>query len=136
MASNLIAPTTPPLPAKPGQRLDWYGLAGAAPALAIASAAAAAPNLTLVAAATSQLAQQLETELHFFGGEALNVEVMPDWETLPYDVFSPHQDIVSQRLLTLYRLPTVQHSVLIVPVATLIQRIAPASYLEKRAFVV
>ena len=133
MTSNLVSPLTPQLPDKPGQRLDWYDLPGAAPALAIANAAGA--NLTLVATASSQLAQQLETELRFFGGESLDVQIMPDWETLPYDVFSPHQDIVSQRLLTLYRLPAVRRSVLIVPVATLTQRIAPASYLEGRAFV-
>ncbi|MCO6440185.1 MAG: transcription-repair coupling factor [Nitrococcus mobilis] len=127
---------TPPLPGKPGQCLDWYGLPGAAPALVIANAAMADMNLILVAAASSQLAQQLETELRFFGGDSLDVQMMPDWETLPYDVFSPHQDIVSQRLRTLYRLPTVQRSVLIVPIATLIQRIAPANYLEERALLV
>ncbi|WP_198007254.1 transcription-repair coupling factor [Nitrococcus mobilis] len=136
MAPNYLTPMTPPLPGKPGQCLDWYGLPGAAPALAIANAAMAGTNLILVAAASSQLAQQLETELRFFGGDSLDVQMMPDWETLPYDVFSPHQDIVSQRLRTLYRLPTVQRSVLIVPIATLIQRIAPVNYLEERAFLV
>ncbi|MDN5849723.1 MAG: transcription-repair coupling factor, partial [Nitrococcus sp.] len=136
MASNFVTPMQPPLPGRPGQCLDWYGLPGPAQALAIANAAAAGPSLTLVAAASAQLAQQLETELRFFSGGALDIEVMPDWETLPYDVFSPHQDIVSQRLCTLYRLPANQRSVLIVPIATLIQRIAPASYLEGRVFIV
>ncbi|MDN5871916.1 MAG: transcription-repair coupling factor [Nitrococcus sp.] len=135
MASNHLSPLKPPLPGKPGPRVDWYGLPGPAQALAIANAAAAGPSLTLVVAASAQLAQQLETELRFFSGGALDIEVMPDWETLPYDVFSPHQDIVSQRLCTLYRLPANQRSVLIVPIATLIQRIAPASYLE-RVFIV
>lgn len=135
MPSNCLSPVKPPFPAKPGQRMDWYALPGAAQALAIANAASVGPSLTLVAAASSQLAQQLETELRFFGAGALNVQMMPDWETLPYDVFSPHQDIISQRLFTLYRLPAVERAVLIVPVATLMQRIAPVSYLERRAFV-
>ena len=57
----------------------------------------------------------------------------PDWETLPYDVFSPHQDIVSQRLATLYRLPQRRRGVLVVPVATLMQRLAPRGYLDRYA---
>ena len=54
----------------------------------------------------------------------------PDWETLPYDVFSPHQDIISERLATLGRLASLGRGVLIVPVTTLMVRIGPREYLD------
>ena len=60
-----------------------------------------------------------------FAGGDLDVLHFPDWETLPYDLFAPHPDIVSQRIATLYRLPSVERGVLVVPVATLMQRLAP-----------
>merc|ERR1712137_689668 len=55
----------------------------------------------------------------------------PDWETLPYDSFSPHQDIVSQRLETLFRFTQQVDGIFIVPVNTLMQRLAPTDYLAK-----
>jgi len=76
----------------------------------------------------TQRAQALETELGVFAGN-LPVLQFPDWETLPYDAFSPHPEIVSQRIATLYRLPGVKRGVLVVPVATLMQRIAPRSHI-------
>lgn len=60
---------------------------------------------------------------------------LADWETLPYDSFSPHQDIISSRLSTLYQLPTMQRGVLIVPVNTLMQRVCPHSFLHGHALV-
>lgn len=53
----------------------------------------------------------------------------PDWETLPYDLFSPHQDIISQRIASLYRLPELEHGVLVVPITTALHRLAPTSFL-------
>jgi transcription-repair coupling factor (superfamily II helicase) len=78
-------------------------------------------------------AQRLEDEMRFFCGETIqNTPLVhfPDWETLPYDVFSPHQDIVSERLSTLAQLPSLHQGVLIVPVTTLMVRIAPREYLD------
>jgi transcription-repair coupling factor (superfamily II helicase) len=60
----------------------------------------------------------------------LPVFTFPDWETLPYDNFSPHQDIISQRLATLYQLPMLQRGIVIVPVSTLMHRLPPRNYLE------
>ncbi len=60
---------------------------------------------------------------------------LADWETFPYDSFSPHQDIISSRLSTLYQLPTMQRGVLIVPVNTLMQRVCPHSFLHGHALV-
>ena len=56
----------------------------------------------------------------------------PDWETLPYDLFSPHEDIISQRLKTLNALTAGQKSLLVVPVSTLLQKITPASWLKSK----
>src|SRR5690606_26043405 len=111
---------TPPLPRKPGERLHWHDLPGASRALALVNAARQHGGLVLVVVDSSQAAQQLKTELEFFaGGNGIDSLILPDWETLPYDVFSPHQDIVSERLATLYDLPQRRSGILIVPVATL-----------------
>ncbi|MCH8504770.1 MAG: transcription-repair coupling factor, partial [Ectothiorhodospiraceae bacterium] len=137
MNDSLQHPLQPSLPRQPGRTLYWAGLQGSAPALALWEATRRADTgLMLAVTASSQEAQQLETELRFFAGKqaAAAIHSLPDWETLPYDVFSPHQDIVSQRLATLHRLPTLEHGVLIVPVATLIQRLAPRHYLDGTAF--
>ncbi|EKT63989.1 transcription-repair coupling factor [Providencia burhodogranariea] len=65
----------------------------------------------------------------------LPIETLSDWETLPYDNFSPHQEIISQRLSTLYRLPTMQKGALILPVNTLMQKVCPADFLTSHALV-
>ncbi|HTD28076.1 MAG TPA: transcription-repair coupling factor, partial [Xanthomonadaceae bacterium] len=60
----------------------------------------------------------------------------PDWETLPYDLFGPHPDIVSQRVATLYGLPTTRRGVLVVPVATLMQRLCPPGYVAAQSLLI
>ncbi|HXH02065.1 MAG TPA: transcription-repair coupling factor [Candidatus Competibacteraceae bacterium] len=130
--SPAVSPLVPTLPRRPGPPLRWSGFAGSAPALAIARAAERHAGLVLAVTADSQGALRLEAELQFFA-RGQEILVFPDWETLPYDVFSPHQDIVSQRLATLYRLPTRRRGVLIVPVATLLQRLCPRGYLDGHA---
>ena len=75
----------------------WGNLPGAALSLAIAEAASSAGRFTLLLTADSQAADRLEQELRFFAPD-LPVLPFPDWETLPYDLFSPHQDIISQRI--------------------------------------
>ncbi len=78
--------------------------------------------------ADSQSAERLEQELRFFAPD-LPVLQLPDWETLPYDVFSPHQDIISQRVAALYQLPELRRGVLVVPITTALHRLAPAKFL-------
>ena len=126
-------PLQPVLPPDARQSLRWGGLRGGGGALLIAAAAARYRGLVLAVAPDSQTALRLETELRIFGGHDLDILAFPDWETLPYDVFSPHQDIVSQRLATLYRLPQRKRGVLVVPVATLLQRLSPRGYLDRYA---
>jgi transcription-repair coupling factor (superfamily II helicase) len=108
-------------------------LHGASAALLIAAAAAGHHGLVLAVAPDSQTTGRLETELRVFGGPDLDILTFPDWETLPYDAFSPHQDLVSQRLAALYRLPQRRRGVLVAPVATLMQRLAPRDYLDRYA---
>jgi transcription-repair coupling factor (superfamily II helicase) len=90
----------------PGQRFTLPRPPGAADALFVArlaSARAAAGQLTLVVCAEPADTQRLADELPFFAPH-LRIAIFPDWETLPYDQFSPHQDLVSERLATLWRL--------------------------------
>src|SRR5699024_2901799 len=61
---------------------------------------------------------------------------LPDWETLPYDTFSPHQDIISERLATLYQLPRLSQGVLIIPITTLMLRLPPRQYLETHSLMI
>jgi len=117
----------PNLPAATGKQ-HWGNLPGAAQSLAIAEAASAAKRFTLLLTADSQSAERLEQELKFFAPD-LPVLHFPDWETLPYDLFSPHQDIISQRIASLYRLPELDHGVLVVPITTALHRLAPTKFL-------
>ena len=130
-----VSPTLPQpvLPSDARQPVRWGCLHGASPALLIAAAATRYRGLVLVIAPDSQTVLRLETELRVFGGSDLEILTFPDWETLPYDGFSPHQDIVSQRLAALYRLPQRRRGVLVAPVATLMQRLAPRDYLDRYA---
>ncbi|HEV2540507.1 MAG TPA: transcription-repair coupling factor [Frateuria sp.] len=118
----------PPLPTSPRQRRFWTPPHGSSRALLIAEAARDHAGLLVAVTRDTQRASALEDELRLFAGD-LPVLHFPDWETLPYDIFSPHPEIVSQRIATLYRLPSVQRGVLVVPVATLMQRIAPRSHI-------
>ncbi|MGD8176501.1 transcription-repair coupling factor [Marinimicrobium sp. ARAG 43.8] len=122
-------PLNPPVPAPPGQRQQWGQLHGAAQALTLVNAAQRNDSLSLVITADTAGAQRLESELRYFAGDTLPVLHLADWETLPYDSISPHQDIVSERLRTLYRLPSTRQGLLVVPVTSLLQRLMPQHYL-------
>ncbi|WP_295412851.1 CarD family transcriptional regulator, partial [uncultured Thiodictyon sp.] len=136
----LSSPLTPPLPQRPGERLLWGRLRGAARALAIAAAAQRHPGLVLALVEDVQAATRLRDALAFFLGDGAdqgNIPLLgfPDWETLPYDVFSPLPELVSERLLTLHRLPGLKRGVLVVPVATLLQRLPPRDYVDGHSLV-
>ncbi|HEY7885878.1 MAG TPA: transcription-repair coupling factor, partial [Cellvibrionaceae bacterium] len=133
---NQFHPCQPTIIATPGNRQRWGQLRGASAALALASAARSHQGLTLVITADTTGAQQLESEIGFFGGKSLPVLHLADWETLPYDTISPHQDIVSERLRTLYHLPGISQGILVVPVTSLLQRLMPQDYLMAGALVV
>ncbi len=87
----------------------------------------------LVLAASAQDAERLREEIAWFAPK-LRVHRLPDWEILPYDQFSPHPDLVSERLATLWQFAAGAFDVGIVPVATALQRLPPRSYLAGRTF--
>lgn len=127
-------PLKPQLPDARQQRLAWRGLEGSAAALALARAADIHTGPLLVLTQDETQAWRLEAALRFFSPPGLPVLHFPDLETLPYDLFSPHQDILSERLATLYRLPRLEKGLVIVSADTLLQRLPPRDYLEARAF--
>ncbi|MDB5988268.1 MAG: mfd [Nevskia sp.] len=125
--------TQPTLPAA-GQVAHWRGLPEASLALAIAEAARRHDGLVIAVTAGEQRAYRLEQELRFFLGGSASVLHFPDNETLAYDPFSPHQEILSERLAALYSLPQQQRGVLIVTAATLLERMPPREWLDGRVF--
>jgi transcription-repair coupling factor (superfamily II helicase) len=105
-------------------------LQGSALPLAIIERAAAYDGLSVLLCADTSSAIKFEAELGYLGVDHdLDVLLFPDWETLPYDNFSPHQDIISQRLETLYRLPSMRRGILILPVATAMAKLPAPSFL-------
>ena len=133
-ADTLASPLAPVLPS--GGSLSWGKLEGDSLALALARAAQDYDGLLVVVTPDMQSADLLHDQLGFFlDGSATTRHVLPDWETLPYDVFSPHQDIISGRLSTLYHLTAIRHGVLIIPVSTLMQRLAPREFLYRNSLI-
>jgi transcription-repair coupling factor (superfamily II helicase) len=124
----------PPVPDAAQPRLHWHQLYGSAAALALAEAVRADRRLYVLIADAARELERFSAELRFFAGEGLPLLRLPDWEVLPYDLFSPHPDIVSERLKTLYELPHLAHGCLIVTADTLMQRLAPRPYVQGRAF--
>lgn len=113
----------------------WQSLHGSAQALAIAERATSSDKLSLVVCESMQTAGQLERELNFFA-PSLKILQLPDWETLPYDNMSPHQDITSERLSTLSQLSTAQSGILVVSATTLMQKLAPRSFVSANSLVI
>ncbi len=124
----------PPLPSAAQPRLEWRQLYGSAAALALAEALLEDARLYVVIADGARELERLSAELRFFAGRALRLLRLPDWEVLPYDLFSPHPDITSERLQTLYELPAMRRGCLIVAADTLMQRLPPRDYVQGRAF--
>ncbi|MBS0396584.1 MAG: transcription-repair coupling factor, partial [Proteobacteria bacterium] len=118
----------PLLPAPTRPEVRWGELYGGALALAIAEAARAHAGPLLVLAAGAREAERLAEELRFYASAALPVLGLPDYETLPYDVFSPHPDITSQRLASLAALPGLKHGLIVVAVDALAMRLPPAAF--------
>ena len=113
--------------------LNWGNLAGAALPLALSELVRHQPALYLLIVPDTPTALRLEQELAVFLGNTVPLYSFPDWETLPYDQFSPHQDIISQRLRTLYQLPTVSHGLVLVPVSTLMLRLSAPEHLQQQS---
>jgi transcription-repair coupling factor (superfamily II helicase) len=128
----------------PGKKFSVPRPIGSADALVLARFAQgqrAAGRITAIFTAEPGDTQRLEDELKFFAPE-LKVAVFPDWETLPYDSFSPHQDLISERLATLWELLQSQRKkpedrtvdVVLMPASTALTRLAPPSFLAATTF--
>jgi transcription-repair coupling factor (superfamily II helicase) len=125
---------------KAGHRFALPAVHGSADAYALAQAAVelkAQKQMLAVVVANAADAQRLLAEIPWFAHQAeqaLRCHLLPDWETLPYDAFSPHHDLVSERLATLYEVQNGQCDVLIVPATTALLRMAPPSFLAAYTF--
>ena len=129
ITAHSLSPLHPALPIQAGQPALWRGLTGCADSLALASAIEQERRLYLVVTADTQTALRLEHEITFFLGRSAPVLHLPDWETLPYDIFSPLPEIVSERVKSLAQLARIEHGVLLTPVATLMQKLAPRTHI-------
>ncbi|UYO92697.1 transcription-repair coupling factor [Pollutimonas sp. M17] len=135
--------TTPPVPIpsiqavlaalKPGQRHVQPLPAGSGDAWLLADLARASRQTIVVLCADPLSAQRLAEEVLLFAPD-LRLRQLPDWETLPYDSFSPHQDLISERLRTLHALMQESVDILTVPVTTALYRLAPPEFLAAYTF--
>src|ERR1700690_202607 len=117
---------------EPGQKTRISGPAGAMDALFLSRLASQGKPL-LILCATAWDAQRLVDEINWFNPE-LKPALFPDWETLPYDAFSPHPDLISDRLATLYRLSRGEFRVVAVPLTPALTRLPPAEFLAHPPF--
>ncbi|MBX2808214.1 MAG: transcription-repair coupling factor [Cellvibrionaceae bacterium] len=134
--SPLRSPLHPPTLTTAGNKQRWGGLQHCAQALAI-SASAQQPHPLLVITADTASAVKLHHELCFFTTADANIEVLhfPDWETLPYDHFSPHADLISSRLYSLHKITRMRQGIIVVSITTLMHVLAPTQYLHQHSFV-
>jgi transcription-repair coupling factor (superfamily II helicase) len=132
MRATCFQPTLP----KAGNTLNWQNLPGASLSLAVANTLTESSQFHLLVTEDMLQAHQLATELKFYlrGHPKTQVEQFPDWEILPYDNFSPHEDIISARITACYKLQNQQLSALIVPISTLLHRLAPPSHIIGQTF--
>ncbi len=116
----------------PGSITHYSHFDGSGDAFVLAKMAQQAKPIVIIAS-SALAAQRLLEEIPFFSPE-LKIHLLPDWETLPYDTFSPHHDLISERLATLYQVMRGACDVLIVPVTTALYRMSPREYLAAHTF--
>ena len=114
----------------------WGNLYGSSISLALSALISSSKQPLLIITPDTPTAYRLISELPFFldnDNKEWLLE-LPDWETLPYDQFSPHQDIISRRLSSLYKIPNLTKGAIITPISTMMNRIAPKEYLDANIF--
>ena len=126
-----VSPLNPDLPGNQGECRNWGRLYGCSKALAVCKAAEESKKPLAIITADSVSASRLLLELRFFSDKSSDLPLyqFPDWETLPYDFFSPYQDIISERLETLFNLSSSANGIVVVPVTTAMHRLLPREYL-------
>ena len=115
-------PFHPVLPDK-NNRIIWDNLPKGSLSLSLSSAITASQKTLVIITPDTLSAERLQAELAFFNHHT--IIYFPDWETLPFDYFSPHQDIISERLAALYQIPNMQNGTIITTVSTLMHRLPP-----------
>jgi len=118
---------------KPGFANYVHGVYGSSFALTLVDIAKSQDSLIVVLLPEASSLHSLTKELEFFLGKNENIPIvtLPDWETLPYDYFSPHQDIISERLKTLYELPHLNKGILLLPISSALQKLPPKQYIQQ-----
>lgn len=121
------------LPTRRGDTRQLGQLTGSACAVECAEIIERHDGPVMLITPDMQTALRLRDEIQQFSSRP--VSTLSDWETLPYDSFSPHQDIISARLSCLYHLPAMDRGVIILPINTLMQRVCPHEFLHGHALV-
>lgn len=134
-AAPLQTLLSPVIPANNQQTQYWGQLYGNSLALAIVETAKNAQQPVVVITGSATEAHLLESAIEFYTSDSIPLLHFPDWETLSYDIFSPHQDIISERLNSLSHLPQLQTGIIVLPIQTLAQRIAPQSYISAHSLI-
>jgi transcription-repair coupling factor (superfamily II helicase) len=134
LRTTMTAIPLPPAPDQKAPHRRWPDTHPSARALGIVSTAQADRRLWVVLANDARSLDQLRRSLEFFAAGRIEVLQLPDWEVLPYDQFSPLPDLVSERIATLARLPTMQSGILLVGAETLLQRLPPTDFIAGRSF--
>lgn len=124
----------PPLPNQVGDIFYWQNLHGASVGLALSAAMAQANRPLLIIVPDNLSVSRLIDELNFFNTADIPIIHFPDYETLAYDHFSPHQDIISERLETLHRIPTMKQGAIVTTIDTLMYPLPPKQFLDAHSF--
>ena len=129
MSMNSIQ--NPTIPNDLNENCYWQGIEGCASNLALCNAAANADAPILLICENNEAVEQSIRELKYFcsAHKQLPVFSLPDWETLPYDNFSPHQDIISERLNALFHLPQLERGILVISITSLMHQLPPHKYI-------
>ena len=124
----------PDIPTQPNDHKILGNVLLGADALAISEIAEQNQNLTVVVTPDTRSAVRLSRVLSELSSQ--NVCLFPDWETLPYDTFSPHQEIISSRLSALFHLQNAKKGIFLLPISTLMQRLCPPQYLQHNVLLI
>lgn len=124
----------PDIPTQPNDHKILGNVLPDADALAISEIAEQNQNLTVVVTPDTRSAVRLSRVLSELSSQ--NVCLFPDWETLPYDTFSPHQEIISSRLSALFHLQNAKKGIFLLPISTLMQRLCPPQYLQHNVLLI
>ena len=124
----------PDIPTQPNDHKILGNVLPGVDALAISEIAEQNQNLTVVVTPDTRSAVRLSRVLSELSSQ--NVCLFPDWETLPYDTFSPHQEIISSRLSALFHLQNAKKGIFLLPISTLMQRLCPPQYLQHNVLLI